>query len=83
MQIDVTSGAAASRLLADGSFERAWGSLAGQCPWATIYQSIAFARTWFACYPRYAPVIVSVAAASTIRASKPPLAAATLTMTGA
>ncbi|HXS88469.1 MAG TPA: GNAT family N-acetyltransferase [Steroidobacteraceae bacterium] len=64
MQIDVTSGAAASRLLADGSFERAWGSLAGQCPWATIYQSIAFARTWFACYPRYAPVIVSVAAAS-------------------
>jgi hypothetical protein len=57
VQIDVTSGAAASRLLADGSFERAWGSLAGQCPWATIYQSIAFARTWFACYPRYAPVI--------------------------
>src|SRR5688572_19981185 len=64
VHIEVTSGAAASRLLADPSFEQAWRNLAAQCPWATVYQSIDFARTWFACYQRYTPVIVNLASAA-------------------
>jgi CelD/BcsL family acetyltransferase involved in cellulose biosynthesis len=64
VHIEVTSGAAASRLLADPTFEQAWRNLAAQCPWATVYQSIDFARTWFACYQRYTPVIVNLASAA-------------------
>jgi len=59
MDVKVVRGAHAHCLLADGAFAAEWAALAGECPWATAFQSPAFAREWYSIYRQpFEPVLV-------------------------
>jgi len=52
-------GSAAFNLLSQADFCRSWDELHQACPWATAFQSRAFAQNWYAVYaPIYEPWIV-------------------------
>ena len=48
--IELMRGAAADALLAAAGFCAQWETLCARCPWATPFQSPAFARTWYGVY---------------------------------
>lgn len=59
MDIEIVTGTAADRLLADASFERGWQALHAACPWSTVLQTAPFARAWYTTYrPDFEPVLV-------------------------
>jgi len=59
MQIQILRDDAARQLLATDEFSAEWERLYRDCPWATVFQSPAFARTWYASYrPAYRPLVV-------------------------
>ena len=57
--IEILQGEEADRLLADPAFVADWAELCEVCPWATPFQSPAFAATWYRVYrSRANPVLV-------------------------
>ncbi len=57
--VEVHIGPAALDRLDDGAFTDAWQRLHDGCPWATSFQSFAFADCWYRLFePLYEPVIV-------------------------
>lgn len=59
MQIEIVTGAAADRLLADPELDRQWRDLYADCPWGTVLQSPDFAQAWYQSYrPVFEPVLV-------------------------
>jgi CelD/BcsL family acetyltransferase involved in cellulose biosynthesis/GNAT superfamily N-acetyltransferase len=45
--------------LGDPTFQEAWDSLYAACPWATVFQSRAFATVWYEVYaPVYEPLLL-------------------------
>jgi CelD/BcsL family acetyltransferase involved in cellulose biosynthesis len=59
LTVELARGVAARRLLESSHFLTAWEVLFAACPWATVYNSPAFARTWYEVYEaRYDPVLV-------------------------
>jgi CelD/BcsL family acetyltransferase involved in cellulose biosynthesis/RimJ/RimL family protein N-acetyltransferase len=58
-ELQVVAGSDATALLHDRDFVREWERLAESCPWGTVYQSPAFAQTWYRVYQRdYEPLVV-------------------------
>ena len=56
---EVRRGSEAHALLGDPVFLQQWQSLEQRCPWGTVYQSPAFAGTWYDTYREvYDPVLV-------------------------
>jgi CelD/BcsL family acetyltransferase involved in cellulose biosynthesis len=47
---ELAQGAPADALLRSAVFQKAWTELAAACPWATAYQSWAFAEAWLSVY---------------------------------
>jgi CelD/BcsL family acetyltransferase involved in cellulose biosynthesis len=43
----------------DRGFLKAWQELWMHCPWATVFQSPDFVRTWFECFRDYQPTIIT------------------------
>jgi CelD/BcsL family acetyltransferase involved in cellulose biosynthesis/ribosomal protein S18 acetylase RimI-like enzyme len=59
MCVECARGSAADLLLADEQFRRQWSELYGQCPWATAFQSPAFALAWYTAYrSRWTPLLL-------------------------
>lgn len=57
--VEVHIGPAALDRLEDRAFTDAWQSLHAGCPWATSFQSFAFADCWYRLFePIYEPVVV-------------------------
>ena len=59
MKIRILDASDVARVLSDRDRFAEWQQLARACPWATAYQTPAFARSWYAVYrPTFAPLIV-------------------------
>lgn len=59
MQIEILRGREARERLDNPDFFTAWDSLYQGCEWATVFQSPAFARAWYAAYePLYEPLLI-------------------------
>lgn len=59
LTLAILKDAAAEALLRDGTFHKRWKALYDECPWATVFQSEAFVRTWYGVYgSRFRPVVV-------------------------
>jgi CelD/BcsL family acetyltransferase involved in cellulose biosynthesis len=59
MSIELHQGPDADRLLADPAFHADWSRLCDDCPWATPFQSPAFAVTWYQVYrDRAEPLLI-------------------------
>lgn len=59
LDVRLVMGEDAFRLLSDCAFVQAWDGLHRDCTWATPFQGVAFASTWYRTYQaRYRPLIV-------------------------
>jgi CelD/BcsL family acetyltransferase involved in cellulose biosynthesis len=59
MGMKIIRGTAAHCLLAEESFRAEWSALAAQCPWATAFQSPAFAVDWYRTYvQQFQPIFI-------------------------
>lgn len=59
LQIEIVTGSAADRLLAEDNFISQWETLYAACPWGTVLQTAGFARAWYTVYrPVFEPVLV-------------------------
>ena len=57
--LDLHRGASAEQLLATPSFQSRWRNLSAACPWATMYQDVAFVTIWYASYrDEFEPLVV-------------------------
>ncbi len=52
---------AARQMLADSKFLGEWQQLSAACPWATPFQSVAFARCWYAAYAKTFEPLLAIA----------------------
>jgi CelD/BcsL family acetyltransferase involved in cellulose biosynthesis len=60
MKISVLTGPAARQLTETEEFQQQWRRLYDDCPWATVFQGVDFATTWYAAYEsRFEPVVVT------------------------
>ena len=60
MRLEVLRGGEAHRALEDRGFQAGWKSLHGQCPWATVFQNVGFATTWYHVYRDvYEPIVAA------------------------
>lgn len=50
MRIEILKGKDATATLSDPAFLGAWDALSRRCPWTTVFQSSAFAATWYGIY---------------------------------
>src|SRR6266581_300139 len=58
MKITLLDASEVARLLSDRDRLVEWEQLVRACPWATAYQTPAFARAWYAVYaPTFAPLL--------------------------
>ena len=72
LPVEILQGEDADRLLADATFIAEWSALRDQCPWATPFQSPAFAATWYRVYrSRANPVLVLSRANGRLRSLLP------------
>ena len=61
LAVELLHGSEAHALLKDPAFLRQWEALEQLCPWSTVFQSVAFATTWYDIYQgSYDPVLVFV-----------------------
>jgi CelD/BcsL family acetyltransferase involved in cellulose biosynthesis len=59
LNLEIHQGKDAHQLLADPDFRADWSRLCEQCPWATPFQSPAFAATWYEIYrDRAQPILI-------------------------
>lgn len=59
MQITVKRGSDATALLSDTDFRKQWDTLKARCPWATPWQSYAYANCWYQAYEQqYTPLLL-------------------------
>lgn len=59
MKMHFLRGAEACALLVDEAFRAQWSALWHECPWATMFQSPAYVRTWYEVYQQaYEPLFV-------------------------
>lgn len=59
LEVELRRGADALALLKVPEFLHQWQALEQRCPWATVYQSAPFARTWYEAYREvYDPILV-------------------------
>jgi len=59
MSIVIARGAEADAVLGDAAFRAKWAALHPNCPWSSVFQSPAFAATWYRVYkPAFEPVLV-------------------------
>src|ERR671914_882907 len=59
MRVDISKGGAASELLHSPEFRAQWERLYADCPWASVFQSFAYASTWYEVYQsRFTPLLV-------------------------
>lgn len=56
--LQIIQGRDAQALLEDAEFLERWCDLHGRCPWATAFQSVGFATTWYRTYAaKWRPVL--------------------------
>jgi len=59
MPVGILRGHESLSKLSDPAFVRSWQLVYGQCTWGNVFQSPAFARTWYSlCSQSYEPVLV-------------------------
>jgi CelD/BcsL family acetyltransferase involved in cellulose biosynthesis len=61
--VELWTGETARARLNDPAFRAEWERLYGACPWATVFQSPAYASTWYEFYPGFVPVVVGASGA--------------------